>query len=276
MSDYGAEVIGFHESEALERLHMRALRAFLGLPRNTPSVGLRMEMNLLEPRSRTQIRMIRMYHRLTLMSDDRLTKRVFLWDLNLTQNNRVSSTWSQEVKDILSRNSLINTFSLNPFNLKLITKTLQDSLTLKDSSRLHAESIKSAKLRTYVHVSGDSGAKTYLRKPLSYIQRKYMAKLRLGILQLRIESGCYERPHLKACYRICKQCMLGEVENEEHFMLKCPKHSFRRNLLFTGIKNLDSFNCMNNLDKVKFLLNDPDIVKSSSQFIIDSFHARIV
>ena len=95
-------------------------------------------------------------------------------------------------------------------------------------------------------------------------------------LPLRIESGRYERPHLKACYRICKQCMLGEVENEEHFMLKCPKHSFRRNLLFTGIKNLDSFNCMNNLDKVKFLLNDPDIVKSSSQFIIDSFHARIV
>ena len=142
--------------------------------------------------------MIRMYHRLTSMSDDRLIKQVFLSDLKLTQNNRISSRWSREVKDILYRNSLTNTFYLNPFNLKLITKTLQDSLTLKNLSRLHAGSIKSAKLITYVHVSGDSGVKTYLVKPLFYIQRKYMAKLRLGIFPLRIKSCRYERPQLKA------------------------------------------------------------------------------
>ena len=126
--------------------------------------------------------MIRFYHRLTLMSEDRLTKRVFLWDLNLTQNNRISSIWSQEIKYVLSRNSLVSFFSLDLFNLKFIIKTLQDSLKLKDLGRLHAESCKSTKLRTYVHISGDRGAKTCMRKPLSYIQRKYMAKLRLGIL----------------------------------------------------------------------------------------------
>ena len=276
VSDYGAEVIGFHESAALERLHMRALRAFLGLPRNTPSVGLRLEMNLLEPRSRTQIKMIRMYHRLTHMSDDRLTKRVFLWDLNLTESNKSISTWSREVKDILSRNNLVSSFSLNPFDIKLIVESLKNSLKQKDLGRLHAESLNAAKLRTYVHVSGNSTSKTYLGKPLSHIQRKYMAKLRLGILPLRLESGRYERPQLNASNRVCKQCLLGEVENEEHFMLKCPKHSFRRNLLFSSIKNLDIFTSMNNLDKLKFLLNDPDIVKSSSQFIIDSFHSRSV
>ena len=103
-----------------------------------------------------------------------------------------------------------------------------------------------------------------------------MAKLRLEILPLRIESGRYERPHLKACNRVCKQCLLGEVENEEHFMLQCPRHGFRRNLLFSSIANLDNFISMNNFEKIKFLLNDPDIVKSTSQFIIDSFHSRSV
>ena len=103
-----------------------------------------------------------------------------------------------------------------------------------------------------------------------------MAKLRLGVLPLRVESGRYELPKVDHNNRICRQCTLEEVENEEHFMLKCPKHSFRRNLLFSSIKNLDIFTSMNNLDKLKFLLNDPDIVKSSSQFIIESFHSRSV
>ena len=120
--------------------------------------------------------------------------------------------------------------------------------------RLHAESLNAAKLRTYVHVSGDCVSKTYLGKPLSHIQRKYMAKLRLGILPLRLESGRYERPQLKASNRVCKQCLLGEVENEEHFMLNCPKHSFRRNLLFSSIQNLDNFTSMNNLEKLNFYL----------------------
>lgn len=274
VSDYGAEVFGYHEYLALERLHSRAIRAFLGLPRNTPNAGLRLELNWMEPRSRTQLRMIRMYHRLVMMQNDRLTKRVFLWDLKLTSSQSIS-TWSKEVKDILSRNNLISTFSLNTFNLKLIIDSLKSSLKQKDLAKLHAEVQNSPKLRTYVNVSGDATPKAYLSKPLSFIQRKYMAKLRLGILPLRIETGRYEWPKLVSNERFCKQCMLGEVENEEHFMLTCPKHNFKRGILLSSIANLADFNDLNNTAKLNFLLNDLGMVKASSQYIIDCFLARV-
>ena len=102
-----------------------------------------------------------------------------------------------------------------------------------------------------------------------------MAKLRLGILPLRMESGRYEHPKLVSNQRLCQQCLLGEVEDEEHFMLVCPKHSFRRDKLLSNIENLTDFNAMRNSAKLNFLLNDNGIVKASSQYIIDSFSARV-
>ena len=51
-----------------------------------------------------------------------------------------------------------------------------------------------SKLRTYNRVAIFNAAKCYLTKPLSFIQSKFLAKLRLGVLGLRIETGRYERP----------------------------------------------------------------------------------
>ena len=102
-----------------------------------------------------------------------------------------------------------------------------------------------------------------------------MAKLRLGILPLRMESGRYKRPKLVSNQRLCQQCMLGEVEDEEHFMLVCPKHRSRRDKLLSSIENLTDFNEMRPSAKLNFLLNDNGIVKASSQYIIDSFFARV-
>ena len=164
---------------------------------------------------------------------------------------------------------------MNPFNLKLIIDTLKASLVQKDLARLHAEALRSPKLRTYINISGEAIPRTYLSRPLSFIQRRFMAKLRLGILPLRMESGRYERPKLVSNQRLCQQCMLGEVEDEEHFMLVCPKHSFRRDKLLSSIENLTDFNAMRNSAKLNFLLNDTGIVKASSQYIIDSISARV-
>ena len=209
------------------------------------------------------------------MPDTRLTKRVFLWDLKIADQNRGISTWSSEVKDILTRNNMIGTFSLNPFNLRHVVEALETSLREKDRERLQIAMTRTPKLRTYYFISGDATTKAYLIKPLSFAQRKLLAKLRLGILPIRLESGRYERPPLSVTDRICKQCALGEVENEEHFMLVCPKHSFRRNILYSKIENKIDFNCMNNIEKLKLLLNNENLVKASSQYIVESYAARI-
>ena len=132
------------------------------------------------------------------------------------------------------------------------------------------------KLRTYNLVTGSDSPKAYLLKPLTFMQKRSLAKLRLGTLQLRIETGRYERPRMAVEDRICEHCPLGKVETEAHFLLECPKHLIQRRALFSKIVCFDEFNSMDEIDKLKYLLNNSDIVKSTAQFIIAAFDNRLV
>ena len=55
-----------------------------------------------------------------------------------------------------------------------------------------------------------------------------LAKLRGGMAELRVETGRWIG--LKKEERICKQCTMGEVENEEHlsFLLRCEGYAEER------------------------------------------------
>ena len=273
VSDYGSEILGFNEYASLEKLHSRAIRAFLGLPKLTPISGLRAEMGWLEPRSRTQINMVRLYHRLVKMPENRITKRVFLWDISLSEARPDLTTWSKNVKDILTRNSLQGIFSLNPFNLSMISNNLRESLVLKDQEKIFNNCKIFSKLRTYNLLTGDPGLRNYLEKPMPFTHRKFMAKFRLGVLPLRVETGRFETPRLESNRRICRQCTLEEVEDEQHFLLRCTKHSFRRADLLAKV-NLECFDDLDSKQKFIYLLNEQSILKSTAKFIVESYDAR--
>ena len=273
VSDYGSEVHGFHQYESLEKLHSRAIRAFLGVPKSAPGAGLRSEINWLEPRSRTQLRMIRMYHRLLTMPNHLLTKKVFLWDLNLGENSNFS-TWTKDVKGVLSRNDLMHLFSSNIFDVKSAIAEIRLSLFKKDQAELENQCKRLPKLMTFNKISEFSSDKSYLAKPLSFIQRKFLAKLRLGVLPIRIETGRYERPRKSEAERVCKQCSIGSPECELHFLIQCPRHTLLRTTFYSKITD-ETFPNMTDSEKFKFILNQPTIAKISSQFIIDAFDNRV-
>ena len=272
ITDYGSEVLGYAEYQATEVIQNRAIRVYLGVGRSTPIPGMRAEMGWLEPRSRTQIRMIRMLHRLVCMEPSRLTKKIFLWDSNLTETTQLP-TWGKEVKDILARNDLVQVFRDNIFDLKTTIQNLKASLLFKDQQKLKT-SCNMPKLRTYNVVAEFTSPKAYLEKPLSFLQRKSMAKLRLGVLPIRLETGRYERPILPADQRLCQQCSLGVPEDEAHFTLECPRNSILREKLLSHTN--ESFKYLNPTEKLKYLLNNSEIVKQTSQFVIDAFDNRLI
>ena len=49
--------------------------------------------------------------------------------------------------------------------------------------------------------------------------RRMLTKLRGGTAELRVETGRWSG--LQREERICKQCTLGEMEDEVHFVLRC-------------------------------------------------------
>ena len=273
ISDYGSEVFGFHEYNSIEKIQSRAIRAFIGVNKTTPIPGMKAEINWMEARSRTQIRMVRMYHRLVNLPETRLTKKIFRWDARVSELN--FATWSSEIEDILSRNELRATFSANIFDLTSTLKTLENSLFRKDQIKFQTQCLNMPKLRTYNSIAKFKANNCYLTKPLSFIQRKFLAKLRLGVLGLRIETGRYERPKKAPEDRTCNQCTMGVPEDETHFLLFCTKHSLQRNNLFSNIVN-ENFQNLNSIEKLKFLLNNPSIVKQTAQFIVNAYNNRVI
>jgi hypothetical protein len=214
-----------------------------------------------------------MYHRLLTMPNHLLTKKVFLWDLNLGENSNFS-TWTKDVKGVLSRNDLMHLFSSNIFDVKSAIAEIRLSLFKKDQAELENQCKRLPKLRTFNKISEFSSDKSYLAKPLSFIQRKFLAKLRLGVLPIRIETGRYERPRKSEAERVCKQCSIGSPECELHFLIQCPRHTLLRTTFYSKITD-ETFPNMTDSEKFKFILNQPTIAKISSQFIIDAFDNRV-
>ena len=66
----------------------------------------------------------------------------------------------------------------------------------------------------------------YLIKPIKPLYKKYIARVRTSSHDLNVERGRYD--NIERRNRLCACCELNDVEDEFHFVLKCPKfHSLR-------------------------------------------------
>lgn len=81
----------------------------------------------------------------------------------------------------------------------------------------------------------------YLKYIYNQSKRKLLARFRMGVSTLRIETGRYEnngdKKHrgLPVKWRICKCCILNKVEDEIHFLIECPYYKEIRSIFLNKI-----------------------------------------
>ena len=216
------------------------------------------------------------------MDEGRLTKKVYDWDRLLNISNVVSS-WSSEIKSILYSCNLNNTFDNNrPFPLKATIDSIKSKFVFYQKHYLKDECEQQSKLRTFNKYKDFASLPAYVAKALSFFERKHMARLRLGCLQLRIESGRYARPPLTVNERICLICSEikaqqgsePEIETEIHFLLFCEKYNDLRNKLFSNIYKPNNFEMMEDAAKLNVILNLSENCKQTARFIVDAYSMR--
>ena len=273
VTDYAGEIWGFKAYETNRQVQLKGARAFLGVSKQTPIPGLLSDINWLEPRSRTQVQMVRHFHRMLKMDNERLTKKVFLWDKNLNDSG-IISTWSSEIKNILQRNGLDHIYDQNIFPRIEIIKDLKMTLLARDQAAWQSKCPTLPKLRTFLKFKDFHSDSPHIYKPLSFMQRKRISQFRLGTLNLRIETGRYVRPRLPPEERFCLICNNGDVEDEIHFLLNCQRYEQARQNLYTHIVDINSFMELSNEEKLIKLLNDASLVKQTAKFITSSFDLR--
>ena len=134
----------------------------------------------------------------------------------------------------------------------------------------------------------------YISKPLTFHQRRSIAKTRLGCLPVRLETGRYSIPRLPEEERVCLVCkppnlpqlvvvdppsdpepaQVLPVETEAHFLFSCVAYNVERELWFSKMCLPIDFETLPLESKLKTVLNDPSNVKATSTFITNSFNAR--
>ena len=258
--EYGAEVWGYKKYTSCEKVQNRAIRYFMGVHPKTPIPALNGDMGWIATDVRRHNAMIRYWNRLMNMNNERITKKVFIWDKSLCKEN-----WSSEVKCLLSSAGMIECFNFDRLCDVELFKTRKTELFTEEWK---LDVSNKPKLRTYSLFKHTLELDQYVKCTLSRRQRSLFAQFRMGILPLHIETGRFRGLDVEE--RLCQVCNSGEIEDEIHFLCKCNKYNNIRNRLFRNVD--EQYNVWNVTDKFVYLVKSK--WRQASKFICEAWNVR--
>ncbi len=102
--NYGSSIWGSKSYPSCNKIYFRAMRSFLGVGKYSALPSIEGDMGWIPVEIRHHIEMLRLWFRLSTMPLDRITKRIFLWDYELSKVGKY--TWSSCVKNIFEECSM--------------------------------------------------------------------------------------------------------------------------------------------------------------------------
>lgn len=159
--------------------------------------------------------------------------------------------WSFKIKNSLQKIGFGNIWAQQK-NLGCIQKVqkdvkqrLQDIEFQKWLSDMFNDSGRSGnqsnKMRVYRTFKTEYKYESYLDNVTIVKHRIDFTRLRISDHNLEIEKGRYRKPYVKPQDRICLMCK-REMEDEIHFLLRCPRYESIRQNFYQNIKSVGKVN----------------------------------
>ena len=160
------------------------------------------------------------------------------------------------------------------FSQKETIQNLKSLMFEKQKQLVKDECEKKPKLRTFMQFKDfQTMPAPHVGKPLSFVERKTISKLRLGILPLRVETTRYTRPIIPENERLC-YCKSGDIESESHALFSCCIYNDLRQVWLNNICIPDNFPVLPREEKLSLVLNHPENVKPTAQYLIQLMDLR--
>lgn len=273
---YASGVWGIKKYQKAETIQHRAMRIFLGVNKVTPISSIYADLGWMPIHIRTHLSAITLWNRLCLMDHNRLTRKIFVTDHQLSHQNY---TWNQVIKRSLEFCGLL--FVWDNFNIDCIRTCdliapIQSGLTADMIVKCKTDISEMSKLNNFKLLQYDFSPSTYITKIVSRKNRSYFAKLRMGTLQIQIERGRYK--NIPQQDRLCNNCNLKVVEHEIHFLFICERHQCEREKFYSDISlHIPNFAANCNIDKFLLIMNSDNhnVLDISSKFIKTCFNNRL-
>lgn len=262
--DYASEIWGYKSFPKIDTVQNRAIRAFLGVHTYAANAAINGDFGWTYSSVRRKVAMVRYWNKLQSMDEDRLTKRVLLWEKGVRTHG-----WANDVKCILDTCSLLEFYDQNqPVSTNLVWARLHDIECTQWKNSLSSF----PKLRTYVNFKNEYSVEPYVQNIMNKKYRSVLAKLRCGILPLAIETGRWKSTPLEE--RVCVLCNDGSVEDEHHFAFLCNFYNAERMVFLREMEYLfPMFNEYNTNEKWKILMSK-EVVSKFAKYLYNIFQKR--
>ncbi|XP_053375235.1 uncharacterized protein LOC128547230 [Mercenaria mercenaria] len=224
---YASEIWGFGKSKPIERIHMKFCKLLLHVKTSTCNYGIYSELGRYPLYVNRYVRIIK-YWLKVVKSDNIFIQSLYyslVSDIEMGRTN-----WASNVKHLLDSYGFsyvwinpdivdLNTFHI-VFKNRVIENFVQNCYNGINNSRC---------LCSYKLFKTTFGFENYLDF-LSPKLRIAFSRLRRSSHQLRIESGRYGANRVEHNQRYCLLCNSGDIEDEYHFIIKCPVYDTIRKL----------------------------------------------
>ena len=222
ISDYFSGIWSHSKSKAINKVQNRAMRYFLGVPSKTPILAMQGDIGWMSSKGRHTLETVRLWNRLVKMNHDRLTWKVFQYDIAHDECG-----WARDVKFMFENYGFDNHFQ---------EQMVCDVNAFKDKIMVHDQEVwlssipSKPKLRTYRTFKTVLKPEVYVTSNSNRTKRSLFAQLRAGVLPLAIETGRYKKSDVQD--RICLFCDSKCVEDEIHFICSCSLYNEIRSEVF--------------------------------------------
>ena len=234
-----------------EQVQNKVGKTLLGLCNSTAGEVARGELGWLSLKARRELKQLIYWGKVLKMDDSRLVKRVYLQCKKITDSMRDSFCGS--VKRTLGKLKLDHLWSSEAIGeLKDWISFISSVIRRKDTELWMQAVQMKPKLRLYRYLKTDLGREDYITWQIPASHRTLYARLR-STHQLRLETGRWVNEPEEE--RLCKVCITGKVESEEHFLLDCYVYNKIREGMYRKIFDQTGFNLLLLKDDKKWLLD---------------------
>ena len=265
-SDFWA-TLKLPQNNPVELLHRKFCKQLLGVNLQTTNNAVYLELGRLPLEIYAKKNAAKNWDRIFLQQ---IGNELLLASCNVPSENN----WISTVRNTFEKVDMLDTFlNENPSD----TTTPFSALFYKEKDIFISTALESiqnmSKMKTYAFLKQSWKIEDYLLQVQNVKNRTALTKLRLSDHTLAIEKGRHQ--DIIQCDRKCPFCP-ENVEDEFHFLIKCPIYKSLRESLFDDI-NILCIGFFYPLDErflMWFLVNNPIISESTAKYTRLSMELR--
>ena len=212
-----SHIYHLQQTSPLTTTQLKFSKFILGVGKQCPNMSIFGETAAIPFLARAHIHMLKFWNRIKEMDKTTLVNMAY------RENIRMNTNWCKTIQ-VLNATYNLHSRESGPEDFpELVKKTIYNDFTGFWKSRITDPSLEK-KLSLYAKTKKDFRIDAYTDLPFK--DRQIISKFLCVSHKLKIETG--RHLNVPREERICELCTLNNIEDEEHFITKCPAYATLR------------------------------------------------